>query len=934
MPWRHCDAVITDDVPCPKCGIAKAAWTTEWNVTRTFRVSRKAAAEPAVKLALVDPKGDPVPNEPWELLAPGAPPRAGTLDKYGYVKVPLGERAAVEVVFPDRTAGDFLEEGGDGPARFTVEPDIKHTFQLLARPARVTLVDDRLRPLPDISFEVVTAAGDVLPRTFDAQARATIDLPEPCTLRFKTLARPLAGATLVVPTGLDVRVSTHEAAAGIQVRPGRALRVILLAHHLSARLIDQLGGPVAGVPVRVELPGPDRQVVTLTTDADGVVRHGPTETGVCRLELRLDHETRRVAVPAIDDAQHRVTVRLVRRAPLVSVIVCGDDGLGARKDEKAIVELLARSGLPPATESGTGEAAGTVAALCSDGFSDVLVYYTGHGMQIDTASPEAVLAALARARWRGARATWIIDACGSGSFAAVQASPSAFSYRAELPIVRVYAATDDGTAWGTAGGVFTDRLAKLSHLDELDRRWEEIRAASQWRGTVKWWLRDPFGLDKELHGQRPTSTADVLEKKIRDSFDVSAAAGLRELLGAEGLDWSWGPREAPRIVSRSPLRDRALLALAEGPPDEARPTLLVDGDRLVAEVKRVVDAGGSVLATWGPTLAERVRLLLAERRAGRTRHGRPPWGDADLPLYDFVGITPPITSATYADPTTLSYERLPGVLFARGERTIDPGEPPPAGAEHVGFAATGAPLYRDRAEIEPEDVEQGALGTCYVLASLIAIALSEPQTLRAMLHTEGEGVHLVRLHGVRPDGGDVVLRLDDRFPVVAGSTWLAYAKAVDIGADGQELWPRILEKAWALWHGGYRRVEGGDPSRALAILTGRPVVTHWLAGLPEERIQQLLDDALERRAPTVVWTPPRKVSEAFLLDHPGDMNLFEEWKVMGLPEIAQHALTLVGKEPGSRYQLRNPWGGRSALPRALTPAQFRKYFEAIGVCPR
>lgn len=42
MPWDHCDVeFILDDEPCPRCGVAKGAWTVQVEQTRTLRIGRK-----------------------------------------------------------------------------------------------------------------------------------------------------------------------------------------------------------------------------------------------------------------------------------------------------------------------------------------------------------------------------------------------------------------------------------------------------------------------------------------------------------------------------------------------------------------------------------------------------------------------------------------------------------------------------------------------------------------------------------------------------------------------------------------------------------------------------------------------------------------------------------------------------------------------------
>lgn len=52
-------------------------------------------------------------------------------------------------------------------------------------------------------------------------------------------------------------------------------------------------------------------------------------------------------------------------------------------------------------------------------------------------------------------------------------------------------------------------------------------------------------------------------------------------------------------------------------------------------------------------------------------------------------------------------------------------------------------------------------------------------------------------------------------------------KPIFARSKGEELWVCLLEKAWAKLYGTYARTEGGDPSFALAHLTGNPAETIW-----------------------------------------------------------------------------------------------------------
>ena len=59
--------------------------------------------------------------------------------------------------------------------------------------------------------------------------------------------------------------------------------------------------------------------------------------------------------------------------------------------------------------------------------------------------------------------------------------------------------------------------------------------------------------------------------------------------------------------------------------------------------------------------------------------------------------------------------------------------------------------------------------------------------------------------------------VDDYVPVDKDTGKLAFCRAIN-----QEIWPVILEKAWAKLHGSYAKSARGDPGFASMHLTGMP----------------------------------------------------------------------------------------------------------------
>lgn len=188
-----------------------------------------------------------------------------------------------------------------------------------------------------------------------------------------------------------------------------------------------------------------------------------------------------------------------------------------------------------------------------------------------------------------------------------------------------------------------------------------------------------------------------------------------------------------------------------------------------------------------------------------------------------------------------------------------------------------------------DDVMQGALGDCYLLSSLSAVAQTHPELLKNAIKTNRDGTYTVtffeREDMSKPAHAEQVT-VDGKFAMRDGE--FVYASA----REQKELWPQIFEKAYAAWKGGFGKTEGGMGAAALQALTGaKPGFT-------------LL---------TPMMTPAEGFAavKAALKDGGCAVTLSQPF---GKPEkglIADHAYTLLGTEEkdGQKWvRLRNPWG--------------------------
>ncbi len=118
------------------------------------------------------------------------------------------------------------------------------------------------------------------------------------------------------------------------------------------------------------------------------------------------------------------------------------------------------------------------------------------------------------------------------------------------------------------------------------------------------------------------------------------------------------------------------------------------------------------------------------------------------------------------------------------------------------------------------DPAQGAVGDCFLIASMAAVAGASPETIeKAVKHDPEKGTYTVRFHEEVGRGRyqPVDIEVDAWLPTdKSGRDDPAYA-----GQPGGKLWPAIIEKAYAKWKGGYDVLgEGGYGDEAMSELTG------------------------------------------------------------------------------------------------------------------
>ena len=168
-------------------------------------------------------------------------------------------------------------------------------------------------------------------------------------------------------------------------------------------------------------------------------------------------------------------------------------------------------------------------------------------------------------------------------------------------------------------------------------------------------------------------------------------------------------------------------------------------------------------------------------------------------------FSPVSHSNLYSDPATVSYTEE-GTRWCRATEMQKP---------DLSFLFSRWVVLHD--SIRASDLQQGGLGTCYFVAALCSLVDKQPEFVRSLFLTREvslEGVYQLRLCR---NGVWGVVTIDDWLPCLSGSNSFRFTRAVD-----NQLWPALLEKAYAKLYSSYKALDSGEPHEVLSDLTGCP----------------------------------------------------------------------------------------------------------------
>lgn len=234
----------------------------------------------------------------------------------------------------------------------------------------------------------------------------------------------------------------------------------------------------------------------------------------------------------------------------------------------------------------------------------------------------------------------------------------------------------------------------------------------------------------------------------------------------------------------------------------------------------------------------------------------------------------------------------------------------------------------DAGEISPNDVEQGQLGDCWLLAGLMAVAKTNPDAIRNMIKPAGAGKWTVTFHfptsvlGVHTGYEKESVTVDARVPVVAAGGKPLFANVGDVAGGKKELWVLLVEKAYAKTRGKYADITGSNAPadhQSMEMITGKRDRTLAPTDQSEDELLATLQLALTQKQGVQLWTIKKDHDKAPLADS-------------HTPRIVtNHGYVLDGVDKANRtVDILNPWGSEYTI-RGLGIDKVRKFFREIRI---
>ena len=224
--------------------------------------------------------------------------------------------------------------------------------------------------------------------------------------------------------------------------------------------------------------------------------------------------------------------------------------------------------------------------------------------------------------------------------------------------------------------------------------------------------------------------------------------------------------------------------------------------------------------------------------------------------------------------------------------------------------------------VSHDDIDQGAVGTCYVLAALAGTANDKPSVINNMFTDNGDGTWTVKF----TTNGDTDYVTVDRMMATANNGRFLYANdggdngIQNVVAADNELWAALAEKAYAQLNesneigqdgtNSYGGISGGNAATAITHITGLSAKSEAvnLTGIFGVSNAELINYVNSDRVVTV-----RGFNGLATDSGSGPTNISTG--------VQNHAYSIVGYDAATaRFDIRNPWDNKHL---SLTHGQLR-----------
>ena len=256
----------------------------------------------------------------------------------------------------------------------------------------------------------------------------------------------------------------------------------------------------------------------------------------------------------------------------------------------------------------------------------------------------------------------------------------------------------------------------------------------------------------------------------------------------------------------------------------------------------------------------------------------------------------------------------------------------------LGYSKVGAPIFP--IDAAASDIVQGEFPDCFFIAAVSSLA-RHVERIKNLFLSKTVSAHGVYAFQFFQQGRWMSVLIDDYIPCFSKGSNKKYIPLFATCRRGN-MWPALLEKAYAKLYGSFAAIKGGNISEALMDLTGCPVEDFSLAKVPSQQLSLQLVQSFERGCALTAGTPN---------DAQGRMHVTN---ARGL--VHGHAYTLlraVHTDTGLWIQLHNPTDKDTVnWPKGIDPttkqkleslreregefwmslADFQKQFQSLNVC--